>query len=98
MHILQVVEKLQSIADKKGVTPAQLCLAWVAAQGEDIIPIPGWYCMCNAKDPFLSMFMLGTKTIPRLEENWGSREIKLTPEELKEIRHVIDNANIQGDR
>jgi aryl-alcohol dehydrogenase-like predicted oxidoreductase len=29
------------IADKKGCSPAQLALAWVLAQGEDIIPIPG---------------------------------------------------------
>jgi aryl-alcohol dehydrogenase-like predicted oxidoreductase len=29
------------IAEEKGVTPAQLALAWVLAQGEDIVPIPG---------------------------------------------------------
>lgn len=29
------------IAQEKGVTPAQLALAWVLAQGEDVIPIPG---------------------------------------------------------
>ncbi|KAF8521680.1 Aldo/keto reductase [Gautieria morchelliformis] len=36
-----IVEKLQGLAAKKGITPAQLALAWVAAQGDDIIPIPG---------------------------------------------------------
>ena len=30
-----------SIADEKGCTPAQLALAWVLAQGEDVVPIPG---------------------------------------------------------
>jgi aryl-alcohol dehydrogenase-like predicted oxidoreductase len=39
--VAQIVEKLQGIAEKKGITPAQLALAWVAAQGADIIPIPG---------------------------------------------------------
>ena len=29
------------MADGRGVTPAQLALAWVLAQGKDIIPIPG---------------------------------------------------------
>jgi aryl-alcohol dehydrogenase-like predicted oxidoreductase len=29
------------IAEEKGITPAQLALAWVLAQGEDIVPIPG---------------------------------------------------------
>jgi aryl-alcohol dehydrogenase-like predicted oxidoreductase len=30
------------IANEKGCTPAQLALAWLLAQGEDIIPIPGF--------------------------------------------------------
>lgn len=38
---LELVEKLKSIAEGKGVTVGQLTLAWVMAQGEDIIPIPG---------------------------------------------------------
>jgi aryl-alcohol dehydrogenase-like predicted oxidoreductase len=29
------------IADEKGITPAQLALAWVLAQGDDVVPIPG---------------------------------------------------------
>ena len=36
-----VVERLETIARDAGVTPAQLALAWVLAQGEDVIPIPG---------------------------------------------------------
>ncbi|HYZ28159.1 MAG TPA: aldo/keto reductase [Thermoleophilaceae bacterium] len=38
---LDLVEKVKEIADEKGVTPGQLALAWVLAQGEDIVPIPG---------------------------------------------------------
>jgi aryl-alcohol dehydrogenase-like predicted oxidoreductase len=38
---LQLVEKVGEIARQKGVTPAQLALAWVLAQGQDIVPIPG---------------------------------------------------------
>jgi len=40
-HNKTIVDKLTFIAEKKRVTPAQLALAWVAAQGYDIIPIPG---------------------------------------------------------
>jgi len=40
----------------------------------------------------------GTKQIDRLEENFGAGKIDLTPEELTEIRGVIDKANIQGTR
>jgi len=38
---LALVEKIKDIASSKGSTPAQLALAWVLAQGEHIIPIPG---------------------------------------------------------
>jgi aryl-alcohol dehydrogenase-like predicted oxidoreductase len=38
---LQVVEKVQAIAAQKNVTPSQLALAWLLAQGDDIVPIPG---------------------------------------------------------
>ncbi len=38
---LAVVERAKALAAKKGVTPAALALAWVLAQGEDIVPIPG---------------------------------------------------------
>jgi aryl-alcohol dehydrogenase-like predicted oxidoreductase len=38
---LQLVERVKEIAASKQCTPAQLALAWLLAQGEDIIPIPG---------------------------------------------------------
>lgn len=38
---LDLVEKIRAIATKKGCQPSQLALAWVLAQGEDIVPIPG---------------------------------------------------------
>ena len=38
---LELVEQVTAIADEKGVAAGQLALAWVLAQGEDIVPIPG---------------------------------------------------------
>jgi aryl-alcohol dehydrogenase-like predicted oxidoreductase len=38
---LDLVDKVNELAAGKGVTPAQLALAWVLAQREDIVPIPG---------------------------------------------------------
>ncbi len=38
---LKLAAKVAEIADEKGVTPAQLAIAWVLAQGDDIVPIPG---------------------------------------------------------
>jgi len=38
---LQLVDRVQQIATEKGCTPAQLALAWLLAQGPDVVPIPG---------------------------------------------------------
>ncbi|RIA84189.1 oxidoreductase [Glomus cerebriforme] len=38
---LVLVHKFHEFANKKGVTPSQLCLAWVISQGDNIIAIPG---------------------------------------------------------
>jgi aryl-alcohol dehydrogenase-like predicted oxidoreductase len=40
-HNMKLVDNLQGIARNKGVTAAQLALAWVLAKGDDIVPIPG---------------------------------------------------------
>ncbi len=38
---LRLAAKVAEIAEEKAITPAQLALAWVLAQGEDLVPIPG---------------------------------------------------------
>jgi aryl-alcohol dehydrogenase-like predicted oxidoreductase len=38
---LELVQKVKQIAAQKNVTPSQLALAWLLAQGNDIVPIPG---------------------------------------------------------
>jgi aryl-alcohol dehydrogenase-like predicted oxidoreductase len=38
---LELVAKVKQIAADNGWTPGQLALAWVLAQGEDVVPIPG---------------------------------------------------------
>ena len=38
---LELVERIKALAARKGCSPAQLALAWVLAQGDDIVPIPG---------------------------------------------------------
>ena len=40
-HNLALVDKVKSMAAQIGCTPSQLALAWVLAQGDDIVPIPG---------------------------------------------------------
>src|SRR6202011_5219764 len=37
----RLVDELRGIAESRGVTAAQLALAWVLHQGDDVVPIPG---------------------------------------------------------
>jgi aryl-alcohol dehydrogenase-like predicted oxidoreductase len=38
---LQLVEHVKEVANRKGLTPGQIALAWVLARGDDVVPIPG---------------------------------------------------------
>jgi aryl-alcohol dehydrogenase-like predicted oxidoreductase len=38
---LELLDRVQRLAREKGATPGQIALAWLLAQGEDIVPIPG---------------------------------------------------------
>jgi aryl-alcohol dehydrogenase-like predicted oxidoreductase len=40
-HNAALAARVREIADSAGITPAQLALAWLLAQGEDVVPIPG---------------------------------------------------------
>jgi aryl-alcohol dehydrogenase-like predicted oxidoreductase len=77
---MAIVDKIKVIAEKKGVTTGQVTLAWLMAQWEDVIPIPG------------------TRRISALEENVEAMEIKLTDDEIKEIRRMCENAGDLGGR
>jgi hypothetical protein len=38
---VRLADKVKEVAAEKGATPAQLSIAWLLAQGDDIVPIPG---------------------------------------------------------
>jgi aryl-alcohol dehydrogenase-like predicted oxidoreductase len=38
---LELIRNVEQLAKDAGITPSQLALAWVLAQGDDIVPIPG---------------------------------------------------------
>jgi aryl-alcohol dehydrogenase-like predicted oxidoreductase len=40
-HNVALADKVRELAEEKGITPAQLAIAWVLAQGDDVVPIPG---------------------------------------------------------
>ncbi|MPQ97070.1 aldo/keto reductase [Modestobacter sp. I12A-02628] len=47
---LDVLDRVVAIAEGKGVTPSQLALAWVLAQGPDVVPIPGTRRTANLEE------------------------------------------------
>ncbi|RFS22449.1 aldo/keto reductase [Chitinophaga silvatica] len=67
---LQTVNALESFAKEKGITAAQLSLAWLLAQGEDIIPIPGTkrrkYLQENAAAADVKLSAADLETIDRI--------------------------------
>ena len=58
---LELVHALKDIADKKGCTPGQLTLAFLMAQGEDVIPIPGTTKIKNFKENMAALKIQLTK-------------------------------------
>jgi aryl-alcohol dehydrogenase-like predicted oxidoreductase len=40
-HNIALVKKIEAIATERKCTPGQLVLAWLLAQGDDVVPIPG---------------------------------------------------------
>jgi len=77
---LKFVDRIGDLAREKECTPAQLCLAWLMAQGEDIIPIPG------------------STNLERVKENLASLEIRLTDEEVRDIRTACEECEVAGSR
>ena len=71
-----IADAVREVADAKGVTPAQVALAWVQGQGErlgvPVVPIPG------------------TKRVKWLEQNVAALDITLTPEELAVLDKLGD--------
>ncbi|KII86675.1 hypothetical protein PLICRDRAFT_163919 [Plicaturopsis crispa FD-325 SS-3] len=67
-NILKLADGLKKVGEKHGATAGQVALAWLLAQGPDVIPIPG------------------TRQVKYLEENLGALKVKLTPEDVAEVR------------
>ncbi|KAJ9492814.1 hypothetical protein VN97_g403 [Penicillium thymicola] len=55
--ILELVQGLKDIANNHGSSPAQVAIAWLLAQGSDIIPIPGTRSIKNLDENTQSVFL-----------------------------------------
>lgn len=61
---LEMVDALRAVAEREGVTAGQLTLAWLLAQGEDILPIPGTRRIGNLEENLGALRVkLGEETV-----------------------------------
>ena len=99
-NIIKLADGLKEIGARHNATGGQVALAWLLAQGDDIIPIPGTthlkVCTCLLCVAHLPHFDLPSQY---LEENLDAVNVNLTPEELQEVRQVAEKADAaQGGR
>jgi aryl-alcohol dehydrogenase-like predicted oxidoreductase len=73
---LVLVDKMSQLAKKKGVTPTQLTLAWLLAQGDDIIPIPGSLKIERVKENLGSLHIeLSDEEVKEIREACKNAEV-----------------------
>jgi aryl-alcohol dehydrogenase-like predicted oxidoreductase len=66
---LQLVDRVSELAKAKGITPGQLALAWVLAQGDFIVPIPGTTRRAHLEENVgATEVKLGTEELKSLED------------------------------
>ena len=98
--ILALVEKFKEIGKEHNATSGQVSLAFLLAQGDDIIPIPGFVLRVGLSI-YLGLTFLScdrSQRVKYIEENWNAAQIKLTPEDLKTLRQAIAESQITGDQ
>ena len=66
---LELVHALEEMARAKGVTAAQLALAWVLAQGDDVVPIPGTRSIGRLEENVAALdIVLSREDLARLDD------------------------------
>ena len=79
-HNAQLVAAIAAVAARKGCSLPQLAIAWVLAQGPEVLPIPGM------------------KTRAHLNDNLGALAVALSSAEELELRRLVDDMQVQGER
>jgi aryl-alcohol dehydrogenase-like predicted oxidoreductase len=84
---LKVVDAIRAVADRHGVSLAQIALAWLLAQGEDIVPIPGVKRRATLEDSAASVDLeLTTDDLEALEAARAVSGARYSPEGMKRVR------------
>jgi aryl-alcohol dehydrogenase-like predicted oxidoreductase len=97
-NILKLADGLKQVGAAHGATAGQVALAWVLAQGADVIPIPG-----TRKIKVRALVVRDREeraliVLQYLHENVRSLDVRLSSEELDKVRTLVQEADVQGDR
>ena len=87
---LQLVDAVAAMAQAKDCTPAQLALAWVLAQGDDMVPIPGTRSIARLEEN------LGAANVTLDEADLSRLEAILPPEVVAGQRYPEDGMKFVG--
>lgn len=79
---LKLFEDYEKAAKQNGITPAQLSLAWLIAQSPTGGIVP----------------IPGTTNVGRIKENAEAANVRLTEEEMRAFRALIDSTQVAGER
>jgi len=73
---LELIDRIAEIAREKNVTPAQLALAWVLAQGDDVVPIPGTTSISHLEQNLAALEIeLTSEDMARIEKAFPSEAV-----------------------
>ena len=81
-----LVAQVRAIAADKGITPGQLALAWVLAQGEDVVPIPGTKRRTYLEENLAAADVsLTAEELARIDELPAASGLRYAPERMHEV-------------
>jgi aryl-alcohol dehydrogenase-like predicted oxidoreductase len=87
-HNLQSADEVRSLADEVGCTPAQISLAWLLAQGDDIVPIPGTRRVSRVEENVAAVAIeLSPEQLDRLDKLTPALGDHHSEEQMRMIEH-----------
>ena len=96
---LRLVDRVREIADEKGVTAAQLALAWVMAQSGRVMAQSGRVVAQSGRDGNPAIVPIpGTKRVAYLEENAAAAAVELSDDDLRRLDEAAPVGAAAGDR
>jgi aryl-alcohol dehydrogenase-like predicted oxidoreductase len=84
---LKIVDAIRAVADRHGVSLAQVALAWLLAQGDDIVPIPGVKRRATLEDSSAAVDLeLSSEDLEALEAARAVSGARYSPEGMKRVK------------